>query len=187
MRVNTFLWWPNQGMIALATGQPCLKPGRLQHSFFFCFTSVYWDPSTLAQNQDHTKLQGCRNASVTRSPLELLTDIAGRGSRCPDSTDLSPPHRAALITEHRGRACTSPFSPFVKGFACFSLLNKLTEDYSLVLAGRKLSQWTYMHGCTGQGAVNPGGKECQGKRFWRSGKRMTWGGGRGEIFEAHKT
>lgn len=199
MRVNTFLWWPNQGMIALATGQPCLKPGRLQHSFFFCFTSVYWDPSTLAQNQDHTKLQGRRNANVTRSPLEMLTDIAGRGSRCPDSTDLSPPHRAALVTEHRGRACTSPFSPFVKGFACFSLLNKLTEDYSLVLAGRELSPlwlpWPLLHSVNLYARLyrtrgilyplNPGGKECQGKRFWRSGKRMTWGGGGGEKYLRH--
>lgn len=69
----------------------------------------------------------------------MLTDIAGRGSRCPDSMDLSPPHHAALITEHRGRAYASPFSPFVKGFACFSLLNKLTEGYSVVLAGRELA------------------------------------------------
>lgn len=149
MRVNTFLWWPNQGMIALATGQPCPKPGRLQHSFFFCFTSVYLDPSILAQNQDHTKLQGRKNANMTRSPLEILTDIAGRGSRCPDSTDLSLLHRAVLITEHRVRAYASPFSPFVKGFACFSLLNKLTEDYSVVLAGRELSPlwlpWPLLH------------------------------------------
>lgn len=69
----------------------------------------------------------------------MLTDIAGRGSRCPDSMDLSPSHHAALVTEHRGRAYASPFSPFVKVFACFSLLNKLTEDYSVVLAGRELA------------------------------------------------
>lgn len=127
-------------MTALATGQPCLKPGRLQRSLFFFFTGgVFWDSSTLDQNQDHTKLQGHRNANVTRSPLEMLTDRAGRGSRCPDSMDLSPPRHAALITEHRGRAYASPFSPFVKGFACFSFLNKLTEDYSVVLAERGVS------------------------------------------------
>lgn len=33
--------------------------------------------------------------------------------------------------------------------------------------------------------LNPGGKECQGKRFWRSGKRMTWGGGGGEKYLRH--
>lgn len=184
MRVNTFLRWLNQGMIALATRQSCLKPGRLQHGFFFFFTGVFWDSSTLSQNQDHTKPQGHRNANVKRSPLEMLTDIAGRGSRCPDSMDLSPPHYAALITEHRGRAYASPFSPFVKVFACFSLLNKLTEDYSVVLAGRELAPVAAL---TSKGhsvnlyawlyttrdmlyPLNPGGKECQGKRFWRSEK-----------------